>query len=131
MTYTLLRCVIHSVYLEPAGGSVAFCVQDNIVITCTVSSFQTLWWTLIDLKNAIVLEPKSFTPSSSLQQEKFLGDFVLRLKSTSPLASTAILNYTDPEHNGTQLTCTKVDYFYDSLLEEFAAITILVKGTHV
>ena len=56
------------------------------------------------------------------------GDFVLRLKSNSPLISTATLNDTDLKHNGTQLTCTKEDYFYDSLPEEFAAITILVEG---
>ena len=129
MTYTLLPCVIHSVYLEPAGGSVAVCVHDNIVITCTVSSSPSLWWTLTDLQNASIFEQESYSSSSSQQQEKMLGVFVLRLKSISPLVSTATLNYTDPKRNGTQLTCTKEDYFSDSLPEEFAAITIHVEGT--
>ena len=131
MIYTLLPCVTQSVILEPAGGSVAVCVQDSLVITCTVSSSPTLWWTLTDLKNASVFEQESYISSSSLQQERILGDFVLRLKSMAPLVSTATLNDTDPKHNGTQLICTKVDYFSDSPPEELAAVAILVKGIQV
>ena len=117
--------------LEPAGGSIAVCVHDNIVITCTVPSSSLLWWTLTDIKNASIFEQEQYTSLSSPQLEKMLGNFVLLLKSISPLVSTATLNDTDPKHNGTQLTCTKYDYFYGSLPEEFAAITILVEGTRI
>ena len=80
---------IHSVILEPPGGSVAVCVHDKIVISCAVSSSPTLWWTLTDVKNASIFEQEAYTSSSSFKQEKMLGDLVLRLKSNSPLVSTA------------------------------------------
>ena len=125
MTYTA-SVYIHSVKLEPPGGPFTVCDHDTVVITCTLSSSQTLWWTLTDVKNASVFEQEQFISLSSLQQGKMLGDFVLRLKSTSPLVSTATLNDTDTKHNGTLLTCANTNAYPPP--EEFAGITILVKG---
>ena len=112
-------------HLEPAGGSVAVCVHDNIVITCTVSSTQILSWTLTHLENASVLEKEQYTFKSSLQQERTLGDFVLRLKSNPSLASTAALNDTTPKHNGSLLTCANTNAD-NPLPEQFAETIILV-----
>ena len=118
---------IHSVYLEPAGGSVAVCVRDTIVITCTVSSTQILTWRLPDIKHPGIVLNQQYNSSSSLQQERMLGDFVLRLNSTSPLVSTATLNDTDSKHNGSLLICANTNAD-DPLPEQFNDIIILVKG---
>ena len=120
---------IHSVNLEPAGGSVAVCVHDSIVITCTISSTQILSWTLHGPKNNNVFDTEVYISSSSLDQERMLGDFVLRLKSTSPLVSTATLNDTAPKHNGSLLTCANTGAD-DPLPEQFTDMIIHVKGTN-
>ena len=116
--------------LEPAGGSVAVCVHDNIVITCIVSSTQILSWTLRELKNGSVFDKEDYTSSSSLQQERMLGDFVLRLTSNVPLVSTATLNDTDPKHNGTLITCANTNAD-DPLPEQFAEVIMLVLGIYM
>ena len=134
MTYSYTAFVdIHAVILEPAGGSVAVCVHDKIVITCTVSvDCDILWWTLPGVKNGSDPEQEFYAPLSSTGQlpadMREFGDFVLQLESNSPLASTATLNDTDPENNGTLLVCSINDNFNCSLPEGCAAITILVKG---
>ena len=87
-----------------------------------------LSWTLTELKNASVVDKEDYISSSSLDQKRMLGDFVLRLKSTSPLVSTATLNDTAPKHNGSLLTCANTGV-NDPLPEQFAGIIILVKGT--
>ena len=131
MFYAHCSCGIRSVILEPPGGSVTACVHDNIVITCTVSPPQIIWWTLTDLNNASVFEQELYAPvnSGKLPADiRPLGDFMVRLESNSPLVSTATLNDTAPENNGTWLACSKNDNFDYSLPGEFAAITILVEG---
>ena len=87
-----------------------------------------LSWTLTNINNDSVFDKEVYIDSSSLQQEKMLGDFVLRLKSTSPLVSTATLNDTASKRNGSLLTCANTDA-EDPLPEQFTGIIILVKGT--
>ena len=122
MTYTA-SSDIRSVHLAPASGLFAVCVDEKIVITCTVSSTKVLAWALTDPANGSIPHHYAYTATTSLQYVRMLGDFDLRLHSNEPLVSTATLNNTDLKHNGTVLACAnEVSY------EDAVSITILVKG---
>ena len=59
-----------------------------------------------------------------------IGDFEVVLVSNTPdleLVSTATLNTTNPDHNGTVLSCLNV-LSPSPIPEEMASITIIVKG---
>ena len=113
-------------HLEPESGSFTVCVDENVMITYTVSSTTTLMWALTDPTNDSILDYYAYTDTTSLQYVRMLGDFELRLKSNKPLLSTATLNNTDLKHNGTVLFCA--NGFSQPLPEDAASITILVKG---
>ena len=101
-------------------GLLDVCVGDELVVTCTVNSFQIFF----EVNGKSI----GFTILSAVNSTEMVGGFEIMLVSTGQeLVSTATINNINPNHNGTVLTClTAIDV--DLPPEEMANITIIVQG---
>ena len=114
-------------YLEPASESFELCVNSSLKITCTTFTTVILWTFIPNEENPDSVEDYVYTATSSLQDVRSIGNFVLRLESIYPLESTATLDEVGPEHNGSVLICANTA-LPNPKPEETKRITILVKG---
>ena len=67
-----------------------------------------------------------YTNTSSLEDVKMIGDFVVRLESKNPLVSTVTFDEVDAKHDGTVLTC--MTYTPQGYKESTQTTILVVKG---
>ena len=110
-----LKCtfvlILYAVNLEPFGV-LQLCPGSNITFVCTMDTNQShiLYWQAFDQDNTNGDSYVYFIFSTVDMNQQSIGSFMLLLKSTSPLVSTATLtNGFNLDQNGTILVCASTN----------------------
>ena len=124
---TSLLLLTLALTLEPTGEFFAVCISSTLEITCT-SNASSLAWNITSNQESSKNTDSfhQYTSMAKIGVVGMIGDFVVRLQSKNPLASTATLDDVRLKHNWTFLQCMDDLLYY--LASEIAQITILVKG---
>ena len=119
-----------AVNLEPSGV-LQLCSGGNITFVCTNNQSSLLVWRGFS-QNDHKGNPYYFTNTSTLDLERFIGNFTLLLKSTSPMVSTATLtNSFGPQQNGINLSCSETTSSNPSPSQGDYAVLTLKGGLYI